>query len=223
MGYKLTWVYIGQTKVRPTEWHPSSDTLAYYPFAWDVENKVDSSTATLGSGSSIWSDYATVNNSIITCPITETLNWSWTPYTFSIWEQVYQRPSYNPRLTYNNAFYIIITSSERKVITDWDADAPSSSTYCWIAAGLWTWCHIVLTYDGTSSTSYVYVNGVKFTYPHATLTTWTWISTDIQLWLNNSLDGAYFYLSKFILEKKQRTDQEVLDYYNQTKSDYWIS
>lgn len=32
-----------------------------------------------------------------------------------------------------------------------------------------------------------------------------------------------WYVSKYIVEKKKRTAQEFLDYYNQTKANYWIS
>ena len=32
MGYKLTWVYIGQTKVRPKGWTPWANTVAYWKF-----------------------------------------------------------------------------------------------------------------------------------------------------------------------------------------------
>lgn len=70
---------------------------------------------------------------------------------------------------------------------------------------------------------------------------WNWIiycnnnSTIIQTWVlapsNNTTPlrigavngrGCYGYLSKLILEKRAWTDQEIQDYFDQTKWDYWI-
>lgn len=42
------------------------------------------------------------------------------------------------------------------------------------------------------------------------------------IWNSTSLTNNN-YLGEFIMEKRERTDTEILDYYNQTKSLYWIS
>lgn len=36
MGYKLTWMYIGQDKIRPSGWQPWANTVVYYPLTEDI-------------------------------------------------------------------------------------------------------------------------------------------------------------------------------------------
>lgn len=207
-------------------WQPWANTIAYYTFkntlVWEVWW-----TATLWSGSSIWADYATTNASNITCPLSETLNPTSDSFTFSIWCNTYQQVVAwkNPRLLedYNvtNIFPIYLTKAGLKVLINRWAD--EFANYTWALNWLNTWNNIIVTYSWSGSTYYIYVNWVKYTYTNG-------------LGFNNALDYAifgganpsrdywYWYLSRFIVEKwKQRTDQECVDYYNQTKWDYWIS
>lgn len=52
------------------------------------------------------------------------------------------------------------------------------------------------------------------------------ISYNTSWWYQIGNDGywynIYWYMSELILESKARTAQEILDYYNQTKSNYWL-
>lgn len=224
MWYKLTWMYIWQQKIRPNEWQPWTNTIAYYPFKWDVENKIDWAIAIMWSGSSIWSDYAIVNRSIITCPIASTFD-ATSAFTFSIWTNYYQN-WYNPRIVRDdssNPFCLTIewtqTSNPLAVILNWSPD--EYANYVGKINGLNTWNNIIVAYPWSWTNVYVYVNWVKYIYPN-------WFqfqrsSNNLVLGFDSYPDYAYFYLSEMIIETKQRTDKNALDYYNQTKWNYWIS
>lgn len=214
-----------EQKIRPTWWSPNANTIAYYPFKWDVENKIDGALATLGSGSSIWSDYATLNSSTMTCPMSATFD-ATSAFTYSIWINCYQM-SYNPRIfsdSSSNPFtYLIIewTHSDNPlaVIVNWSYD--EHANYVGKLSGINTWNNIIIAYPWSWSNVYIYVNWVKYTYPN-------WFNSQtsansIIYGNGNHPDYSYFYLSEMIVETKQWTDQEAVDYYNQTKWDYWIS
>lgn len=44
------------------------------------------------------------------------------------------------------------------------------------------------------------------------------------IWWRKHWNTNFFrwYISEFIWENKNRTDVEILDYYDQTKSNYWL-
>ena len=70
----------------------------------------------------------------------------------------------------------------------------------------------------------MYVDGTQLTMTqYATSsfnTNWTWY----WLWGLRSNDTTkQIAFSEYIIENKERTSQEVSDYFNQTKSLYWIS
>lgn len=97
-------------------------------------------------------------------------------------------------------------------------------TSAWVAYT--SWWHL-LAFTGNISTKIFtpYKDGVQ-------LTGWTWNSGTSYTWIliganesNNSepVDRFCGYMSAVIWENRQRTATEITDYYNQTKSLYWIS
>ena len=88
------------------------------------------------------------------------------------------------------------------------------------------WHHYVMTRNATTWEVIVYCDNVlKWNW---TGNTWTFSSNNKgQLW--SVWDGSSSYrftnltMWDFILENRVRTAQEIADYYNQTKWDYWIS
>ena len=82
----------------------------------------------------------------------------------------------------------------------------------------------MFTYNKDTRAKHIYVNWVD-------AASWTGNASynlaDTNFWLfsANSWNNDYFYgnISNFIIEDKERTAQEVSDYFNQTKWDYWIS
>ena len=210
--------YIGEEAERP--YTPTTNTLAYYPFKWSWVWEVWG-TAVVWSWSSISSNYATVNNSTITCPLTESFNPSGTAFTFSIWLNTYRLPSYNPRVLNDNQwqFVIIIWNPDYKVILQRNSESSSSATYVGYITGN-AWYNVVITYSGNWNTVYLYLNWTKYTY-----TNWLDIrrsGSNMVLGYNNSNDGAYFYLWEFILEKWMRSDAQVTNYYNSSKSRFGL-
>lgn len=211
-------VYGGEWK-----WHPWSNTLAYYPFKWDLENKVNWALATLGSWSSIWSNYATANASIITCPLPETINPNWTPFTFSTWCNPYQYPGsyWNPRMFNDSVstsmlFTLTIKKSDSSVILNWSSD--ENASYRWMLKGVNTRNNIIVSYPWTGNTTYVYINGTKYTYTNG-FEHLNAVSS-IELWCGRSPDQWYWYFADVILEKSNWTDDKATKYYDSTKSNY---
>ena len=81
------------------------------------------------------------------------------------------------------------------------------------------WYHIAVTTSW--STAKIYVNWVLKNSSSMTINT-NWTTFYLARW---TWDGTYgrAYYSKMIIENKTWSDQEIADYYNLTKWNYWIS
>ena len=103
---------------------------------------------------------------------------------------------------------------------DW-ANASAESVTANVSA--WNWHNIVVTQE--TSTTKLYVDwSLIWTisdYPSQSQVPWWWALWSKYFSLHS--EKLTWYLSKVILENKVRTAQEISDYYNQTKWDYWIS
>jgi hypothetical protein len=87
-----------------------------------------------------------------------------------------------------------------------------------------TWHLLTATYTWSADTA----NNVKIYVDSSLVKQWQrWGTTTANMigyvWNYNTNDNLKWYLSQFILEDKTRTAQEIADYYNQTKWNYWIS
>lgn len=88
-----------------------------------------------------------------------------------------------------------------------------------------TWYHIAVTYDW--NTTSVYIN---WTLINSQASTGMNITSDGTIDIgrtqrkNNNLDDYYWWwISKMIIENKIRTAQEINNYFEQNKNDYWIT
>ena len=82
--------------------------------------------------------------------------------------------------------------------------------------------HIVLVYDHTNKTASMYKNWELVS---TVSTTWYSLFTNcnwVSVWFSPFNSSASEYLSEMIFENKKRNAQEILNYYNQTKSNYWL-
>lgn len=218
---KIKKVYLGIQQIRPDDsWQPWGNTIAYYPFKWDMNNRAGTGTAT---GGTIGADYLTCNGDYITVPFTETSNVN-SPFTANIWIKITRRPSYNPRI-YNDRWGKTCLIVEHYYNTwvlalkrDRDAQRPAPSYTTAISGNQWT--NIILTYSWTWNTFYIYNNGQKYTYPNGTDRNTT--DNKICFWDTSSSDKLYANISEFIFEKVQRTDDQSIDYFNKTKSNYGL-
>lgn len=80
------------------------------------------------------------------------------------------------------------------------------------------WYNLILTYDGTATK--MYQNWAFMKSSNMSLNTW-W--TQLSIWsIYSSSTGYKWKISNLIIENKVRTAQEIADYYNLTKSNYWL-
>lgn len=224
MGYKLTWAYIGQTKVRPKGWSPSANTLIYLPLDstnlatnfWTLNKTFTvSGWVTWGSNyaevTSYWnwiyiwhdadnSDYSTWTVSLW-CYIT------WFKQTGHFASQIVGIGNYGAGDNKN-----LDTQSNSIVISDWN-------WYNWNYNSNYmnAWHNVIITTWGA------YVDWTALT-PSSTWSGTTINTYNIFLLYNPRVSGSWTTgkISQFIFENVERTAQEIADYFNQTKSNYGL-
>jgi len=230
---KHYFIYTSSTPPAPTPWQPWANTIAYYPL--DSTNTVNDlswnnyTLATTHTSPTFWTyqwvDCASFNWSsteLQTASVNPSVYWN--QFTISFW--LYSTATNTDQIPINNTYYWW-------GYYNWCIRAHSSSSYyysfnlnCNSSYKAWDgWSNLVFTYDnGTikSYTNWVYNN------------TWTlslslsnnWLFT-IGTWHDENGDSWYCWynwgLSNIIVEDKVWTAQEVSDYFNATKWDYWIS
>lgn len=235
MWYKINWIYVWNQKVRPAwwSWQPWADTVAYYPLT--------SSTTTTDSQwnynlSNSWNVTFGTHNSV-SCAY---FNWTSTSrlYNSSI--------SYNsyPTYTVNCRFFLDYSGSRYQTIyTIWNTYATwllwvwYNYNVNWWSIALWAYAggyetvtqisistntrhNLVVVVNWSSSKQYL--DWVQIaTYTNSLSNTQTWLN----LWCpsHNSSDTLWWWISEFILENKVWTNEDIENYYNKTKWDYWIS
>ena len=115
--------------------------------------------------------------------------------------------------------------------TDYNAHPLNFRTSSWGSPTLWPvaqankWYHLVLTRDWNTKKAYIDWVLVA-TEDNTDNTNSNWNNKHLRIWSFERYNyDSYFNwnISRVILENKVRTAQEVLDYYNSTKSLYWIS
>lgn len=211
-----------------TPWQPWVNTIAYYEFDNDLtDSSGNSRDLTLATWSvtygtaSWWGKYAYFDTS------TYTTSTSWFPtidfdndsYTVSYYWQ--------PKIIYTSWFYSVFDWSISGSDPRWIRVTNSFNVW-WFSsrypAVINTWYYITIVREWANC-SY-YVNG---TLVDSTVITWTWQSwshTPLlqinSIWSNSNYVNNN-YLGEFIIEDKARTATEISNYFNQTKSDYWIS
>ena len=209
-------------------WTPWANTIVYYPFSTDFSDQ-----------SWNWYDLTWYNSATI-----GTLNWlsclDLTAIQSYLWTTVSWIPQWWQARTemfwvkwsalWNYPTHQYGTASFNKWSTIWiNNNNPNWilwSNYWYNVLWTWpisvsVWHHVAVVINGSWSAGQVmYVDGVAW--PNASLTINTQGTT---LYIGKNRDNNYlnWYMSNFIIEDKARTAQEVLDYYNQTKWDYWIS
>jgi hypothetical protein len=223
--------YIGEYK----GFVPWVNTLAYYPletdtkdYSWNNRNLTNSWITFDGgvwvfNGNAIW--YYT-NNSLW-----NNLN----NFTYS----VYVNPSSITSWTFGGNVNInrVISIIQYGTIPTYDktlslcnsSQAQWYNYYNWLKEvyttwiSINTWCYLTYTWDG--NTIKIYKNWVLW----QSLACWwsyTWYTqATLCVWNNTNtqqIQKYYGKISNVIIENKARTAQEVQDYYNQTKSNYWL-
>ena len=218
-------------------WHPSANTLARYKlesnandFSWNNRHLTNSwitfsDNFWIFNGNAKWyySNQSLFNNL--------------SKFTYSVYLNTQQitNTSYNSDPTHNMVMSItdnwIYQNYDKTIVLYYGSKTAWYNYYNWkyFVEATWislnTWYLITYTFDW--STMKIYKNWTLISskscwwsytsYTNATLTIWN----NEDRW--NYVKKYYWKLSNVIVENKVRTAQEILDYFNKTKSKYWIS
>jgi hypothetical protein len=210
------------------EWKPWANTLVYIPMeadlidhSWKGVSVTNNNVSIVSNQASIWVWYFNWNWYL---SIPKGSNILWNIFTISWYGKISGWPTYSAIFWTVNSSYWWLT-----VQYEWTALYASSAVNSWDLIGDITvftknnvWEHYVLVRNLTNWE--LYKNWVKVW----TSTSWNW--NIVQNW-NASYIGRNWassqanitwYLSNFIIESTARTADEILAYYNQTKSNYWL-
>lgn len=221
------WVYIWNDT-----WLPNKDTIAYYPLnATTTVNDMSGNSKTLTNNNVTfwtynWVDCANFSGSQSLYRSESLFTWSST-FTVSFW--------YRRTWTYanhQNIFsvwtanwtnnFLIWLSYQTSWASDWTLMIWwwNNDRITWYVVPQDEWLHIV--YVHTNWTIKVYVNSsLKYT-GTVSFNIQAWY-TGIGCWISYTTQPIIWNMSELIVENKGWGDDEITSYYNQTKSQYWIS
>ena len=188
-------------------WQPWVNTVFYAPFDVDLKDEVN------------WTSPTVTGTANVVNGVAE-LQWAWLVYptitspnsnrTICFWCNMTQPATYNGRFTTWNWWTTDMYRRDSSYVwMYWNQEQPDQWT-----AELNTW--IMWTYTQNWNNWTLYKNGIAKAYNVYPPTS----SADVHIWNPYTDDGFYGYMSKFIVEDKTWTAQEILYYYNQTSWDY---
>ena len=227
MWYKVKKIYVGANLVRP-KWKPWSNTVAYYPltenandYSWNWYN----ATNIWATFSSDWAYFWTYDKRISLPTMT-----IWQIATINLWVKT---PDW---LTWVKDFslYFDRSSSYRNILfwlatswVVWNTWNNSTTQHNFIISEkFWTgWTNMVLVKTWTTVT--IYQNWTQiWTDSGWYNVTLPWWRNTVTIWHNTLMtsdtQAAVWYLKDYIIENRVWTSTEVSNYYNQTKSNYWL-
>jgi len=212
--------YIGEYK----GWKPWANTVAYYPltddfndhkWTWTAYNLTNSwwSITTYGwvkCAYYSWSTSVYSQNTSISFWTTRTIVfWGYLLNTGTapvVWTWIYSYNSLSTRVVWYGGSKSSISNYQNYWLNG------TSNVY-------WKWVNIVWISDWSKME--LYVNWQLEASWSNTLYAWSQLKIWWRLWGSWS-EHFTWYVNEIILEDKARTAQEVQDYYNQTKSNYWL-
>lgn len=204
-------IYLWDQKVRPEEaWFiPWPNTIAYYPFK---ENGDDKSWKNNASFFGVVDNKSLKTNATLSASVAN-LPKNKEPRTITMWLK------YNGNASSCNCLYYFRNPS-------WPGKLVSLSVIngkFWVGHYgldvLWSLYHanwIMMSYVFDGDVASFYENWVKKNSASVDINT----ESDGKLYLWTPNQSVWF--SGVIIENKVRTDKEILDYFNRTKSDYWL-
>ena len=210
-------------------WQPGENTIVYYPL---TENANDYSGN--GYNATNYEGTFSTQNWCYLWTITSRLELPsmtiWQTFTISAWLKL---PNWQPTWDKEFDIYYDWSGSYRNIL--YRCNAWWIDCYTWnnrtshnaktVSVAFWTWWdNIILSKTWTSYS--IYLNGnLLGTFSSAYNVSIPWWSNSINIWhvsYSTSSSSAFWYVKDYIIEDKSRTVQEVADYYNQTKSNYWL-
>lgn len=213
---KNEWGVLTEHKIRPADtwWQPWANTVAYFPLKTDQNDVMNNAAIPITwTSKSIWYEFAGSDSTKISNKTWWTKNINtvrfasfWIkPESKTSWvvAKFLQVPVWN--VSYNR-WHSAPSAAEKFAAFNW-SQWFLSGAYSFTA---WNWYHIAMWNNGTQTLAYV--NTVK-----------VW-----ELNMTPATDLAYFankitaVFSEIIFEDNVWSWQEIIDYYNATKSIYWL-
>lgn len=239
MWYKLKNIYVWTNHVRPSGWQPWANTIAYYKFEWDANDYSWNGHNLTASWNVSYVTNSWASKEVVYLNGSSSSNTTWfvsadfsqqlTPSTFVMWYKAVNNGGSNPLMVIFVQMYKNTNAYARTgVITARSSDNFTIRAYrdfvfnSWVQPDFWWWWHCVVVtvweWNAKLYLDWEYKNGTTYTTADITET------TRIYIWKNDDTGFGYkWWISDTIIENKSRTAQEVADYYDQTKSNYWIS
>lgn len=218
-------------------WKPWANTRVYLPLESDV---VDKSWKSWRTFTTSWISYTTVWGVL-------SAHWTWsnyirmdTPYplvnetwvdtnnlTVSLWFYVTSTYSSTRRSLFEFTRYsnqnITLALKENTYIIQWNDGSwyGSDTTY---NANVWN--NVILTASGTNKK--IYINGILKWSWNTGVWAWGywknswWQTQAIITWRDLTQEWLIWNMREFIIEDKEWTAQDVSNYYNQTKANFWL-
>ena len=222
------WLYVWTSPLKEAylwawTWTPWANTVAYYPL--DSTNTVNDMSWNWKTMTNNWATFGTYAG--VSCMNTQSwylkrtsciFTGTWT-FTMNFWAYRYYDSN-----DYENAIMIWASSGDNslgawvyndKVYTFWWNGDHNS----WYTMNTGKWYNIVVT--RTSNTWTIYVDGVSRWSWTVSFNPTSWVTT-IGSWFDGGSKRPW-YLSEMIMENVCWTSTEVSNYFNNTKSKYWIS
>ena len=217
MWYKVNKRFVGTQKVRPNEWNPWANTLFYIPFKSDSLDHSGNWVTTSGGGTITYlNPWASLTNKM-------TVNYTQNPSSFTVsvwcktpntsWEKTIIQQAYIVPYSFNWWDLIFKDNGIRVEFLKY----PEAQVRQQAVSSVWvTNWHLVTLVVDNWTTWYLYIDG-KLRISHS-------VSgySPYQIAFELGKASTTTYLSEVILENKTWTAQEISDYYNQTKSNYWL-
>lgn len=221
---------VTEKQIRPAWWKPWANTLLYFPLENDAIDVVNSVSLT-----SSWTTNYTTVGWVKSAEFTK-LNWLYNnnvavlpqwdvAKTISMWTYIKGKNI--------GRYWFVMFWTNSSWATFWISWKENTDNIClsrwWSISSEYTpsqntWINLVCTYDTTNKWR-LYSNGNQtpvITWNTTAPTQWTSIYVWASIWNTETRQTMYWNLSNVIIENKVRTAQEVEDYYNQTKWNYWL-
>lgn len=214
-------------------WKPGSNTLLYWPltenandYSWNWNNGTAYSSVSFSSNWAYfsWSSY---NTNFIDFPSSF---YPWTSFTVSLrikkWENNRELRMFSDWWPSYRRILWALTSSWYTNLLFWNWSTSQSEWLNIQAYSANTWYNYVLVKDWANATIYrdwVLVWTHTFSYNSSPwwLSWWEYWIWNIRTSPSSSSMWTW-YIKDYIIENKLWTAEEVLDYYNCTKSNYWL-
>jgi len=216
---------VTEKQIRPVWWKPWVNTIAYYPLNSTYTNKDQSWNNR--NGTTTWTLTYSDNYCQFTSgnyiSIPTSIPYGTNPFTLSIWFNSpnvswHQNWFYNQfhSRTNDSAIWLFVNAGQLGFWSKWNNDRNNITS---ISAN--TWYNAIITYNWSTLTCYV--NWIQVGTKTRTISTTTPNYSWIGRW--SELNGTVYCIAKlsnYIIENTVRTAQEVANYYNLTKWNYWL-